>query len=196
MQKLIAPSCRYRYFNICICQSSNLEMNRFHDMLLTWICQLCAAIKWSTSIKDASRKQKKMLSKLRIRDFRDWMIITIHVRAPTIACVTLSNIARSSSFLPYFTLISPRIEQAPIAHVKITCNQSSRPYIIQISFQEIRRRWSSSLNRVNHKCEFHKDFKSQKTSVITIRHFDCPMCAGQLKQHAQSHTIFESKLEV
>lgn len=87
-------------------------------MLLTWMCQLRAAIKWSRSMKDASKKQENMLFRLRAIDLRDRTTINVHVRPPTVACVALSNAARVDSFLPYFRLKSPSIEQAPIAHVR------------------------------------------------------------------------------
>lgn len=94
-------------------------------MLLTWMCQLRAAIKWSRSIKDASKKQENMLFRLRAIDLRDRTTINVHVRPPTVACVALSNAARADSFLPYFRLKSPSIEQAPIAHVRSARSHSS-----------------------------------------------------------------------
>ncbi|EFN79349.1 C-Myc-binding protein [Harpegnathos saltator] len=52
-------------------------------------------------------------------DFRERTTTSIHVRPPTVACVALSNTARSGALLPYLSPRSPSIEQAPIAHVKI-----------------------------------------------------------------------------
>jgi len=152
-----ATSASYRVLSV------SLRISRSHYMPLTWICQLRAAIKWSRSIKDASRKQEKILSRLRMRDFRDRMTISIHVRPPMVACVTLSNTARSNSFLPYFRSKSPRIEQAPIAHVRITRDQSSRPYIAQASSREICRRRSCRrrLRLIAEPC-LTKDFKSRE----------------------------------
>lgn len=94
--------------------------------ILTWMCQLRAAIKWSRSMKDASKKQENMLFRSRATDFRERTTINVHVRPPTVACVALSNVARADSLLPYFSPKSPRIEQAPIAHVRSARDQSSR----------------------------------------------------------------------
>jgi len=75
-------------------------------------------------MKDASKKQENILFRLRAIDFRERTTINIHVRPPTVACVALSNAARADSFLPYFSPKSPRIEQAPIAHVRSARDQS------------------------------------------------------------------------
>lgn len=79
--------------------------------------QLPAARKWSTSMKEAIRKHKKMEGKFCIRDFLDRTIINAQVSPPTVACVTLSKIARVSSDLPRSRPKSPMTEQTPIAHV-------------------------------------------------------------------------------
>ncbi|EZA49772.1 hypothetical protein X777_11644 [Ooceraea biroi] len=75
------------------------------------------------------------------------MTISVHVRPPTVACVALSNAARSGSLLPYRSPKSPRIEQAPIAHVRIARSQSSRTqhHIARVFSPATRRRRSRSI---------------------------------------------------
>lgn len=164
-------------------------------MLLTWMCQLRAAIKWSRSMKDASKKQENMLFRLRAIDLRDRTTINVHVRPPTVACVALSNAARADSFLPYFRPKSPSIEQAPIAHVRSARGHSSCHITHGFSFlYEIAGTVAHVIKslfvmqyRVSRLTSESDDYKPKTVTIDGRPSWLCDMRAGQLTRGARNH---------